>query len=135
MQPAANGAGIPPIKAYLNGTKVSKVFNFKTFLTKFFASIGSIAPTLPQGQEGNPIVIFYRSLFFARNIYGSFKKQYMRGGYGVTASLIHMGGMIGGGISQARNKTLGTELKVNKNFQNDRDRRDFIAMGMRRCSV
>lgn len=43
--------------------------------------------------------------------------------------MIHIGGMIGGGVSQSRSKTLGCDLPFLRKFRNDHDRRDFIATG------
>lgn len=43
--------------------------------------------------------------------------------------MIHIGGMIGAGVSQSRSKTMGCELPFLRKFRNDKDRRDFIATG------
>lgn len=43
--------------------------------------------------------------------------------------MIHIGGIIGGGVSQSKSKTLGCELHFLRKFHNDHDRRDYIAMG------
>jgi chloride channel 7 len=53
---------------------------------------------------------------------------------GPEGPIIHLGGIIGGGIAQSRSKTLGISLQLIKGFafkqwNNDRDRRDFIALG------
>jgi hypothetical protein len=48
--------------------------------------------------------------------------------------MIHIGGMVGGGVSQSYSKTLNFEFDFIKRFRNDRDRRDFIAMGTN-CAV
>ena len=48
---------------------------------------------------------------------------------GPEGPMIHMGAMIGGGISQPRSKTLNISLPWFQKFHTDRDRRDFIAMG------
>ena len=48
---------------------------------------------------------------------------------GPEGPMIHIGGMIGGGVSQSRSKTLGCELPYLRRFKNDHDRRDFITMG------
>eukprot|EP00455_Lapot_gusevi_P006098 TRINITY_DN12600_c0_g2_i3.p1 TRINITY_DN12600_c0_g2~~TRINITY_DN12600_c0_g2_i3.p1 ORF type:complete len:787 (-),score=196.47 TRINITY_DN12600_c0_g2_i3:47-2407(-) len=48
---------------------------------------------------------------------------------GPEGPMIHIGGMIGGGVSQSRSKTLGCELPFLKKFRNDHDRRDFISSG------
>lgn len=48
---------------------------------------------------------------------------------GYEGPMIHIGAMIGGGISQPRSKTLGFEMPCLKRFSSDKDRRDFIALG------
>lgn len=48
---------------------------------------------------------------------------------GPEGPMIHIGGMVGGGVSQSRSKTLGCELPVLRKFRNDHDRRDFISTG------
>ena len=48
---------------------------------------------------------------------------------GPEGPMIHMGAMVGGGISQPRSKTLNVSLPWFQKFHTDRDRRDFIAMG------
>lgn len=47
---------------------------------------------------------------------------------GPEGPMIHMGAMIGGGMSQSRSKTLGFRIPCTQRFHTDRDRRDFIAM-------
>jgi hypothetical protein len=96
LSPTANSSGIPQIKAYLNGSKIRKVFNLNTFLVKAVSCISAISTTMPVGPEG---------------------------------PMIHMGGMIGGGVSQSHSKTLNVEWTFLSRFRNDRDRRDFIAIG------
>ena len=48
---------------------------------------------------------------------------------GPEGPMIHMGAMVGGGISQPRSKTLNLSMPWFRKFHTDRDRRDFIAMG------
>jgi hypothetical protein len=53
VQPAANSSGIPAVKAYLNGSKVKKVFNLKTLITKILGAIFAVSTAMPVGPEGN----------------------------------------------------------------------------------
>ena len=48
---------------------------------------------------------------------------------GPEGPMIHMGAMVGGGVSQPRSKTLKITIPCTQRFHTDRDRRDFIAMG------
>eukprot|EP00762_Andalucia_godoyi_P005431 ANDGO_08420.mRNA.1 Chloride channel protein C len=94
--PAACGSGIPDVKAYLNGVRVHKAFNVKTFFGKVGGVILAVASSLPCGPEG---------------------------------PMIHIGGLIGGGVGQGSSKTLKFEIPMFKRFRNPRDRRDFISTG------
>lgn len=49
---------------------------------------------------------------------------------GPEGPMIHMGAMIGAGVSQMRSKTLGCGLPFMKRFRNLRDKRDFITAGV-----
>jgi len=49
---------------------------------------------------------------------------------GPEGPMIHMGAMIGAGVSQMRSKTLGCALPIMKRFRNLRDKRDFITAGV-----
>jgi chloride channel 7 len=48
---------------------------------------------------------------------------------GPEGPMIHIGGLIGGGVGQGSSKTLGVEVSAFKRFRNPRDRRDFISSG------
>ena len=48
---------------------------------------------------------------------------------GPEGPMIHMGAMVGGGVSQPRSKTLNVQMPWFQKFHTDKDRRDFIAMG------
>lgn len=48
--------------------------------------------------------------------------------------MIHMGGMVGAGLSQGRSATLGIDLPVFERFRNVKSRRDFITGGVA-CGV
>src|SRR4051812_36586578 len=43
--------------------------------------------------------------------------------------MIHIGAMVGGGVSQPRSKTLGCDIPYTAKFCTDKDRRDFISLG------
>lgn len=53
--PAAVGSGIPEVKAYLNGVRVSRFADPKLFLAKVFGTILSVSSGLAVGPEG-PLV-------------------------------------------------------------------------------
>lgn len=48
---------------------------------------------------------------------------------GPEGPMIHLGGMVGGGLGEMRSRTLGVSLPFFPRFQNSRDRRDFISCG------
>ena len=48
---------------------------------------------------------------------------------GPEGPMIHLGAMIGAGVSQMRSKTLGFETSWFSRFRNAKDRRDFISAG------
>ena len=48
---------------------------------------------------------------------------------GPEGPMIHLGAMMGGGVSQPRSKTMNLQLPWFQRFHTDRDRRDFIAIG------
>lgn len=50
--PVSAGSGIPLIKLYLNGVKVPSVVRIKTFITKAFGVITSVAGGMACGKEG-----------------------------------------------------------------------------------
>ncbi len=58
----------PHDQAYLNGSKIRKVFNLKTLVTKIIGCVSAVSTAMPVGPEG---------------------------------PMIHIGGMIGGGVSQS----------------------------------
>jgi chloride channel 7 len=43
--------------------------------------------------------------------------------------MIHIGAMVGGGVSQPRSKTIGVSIPFTAKFCTDKDRRDFISLG------
>lgn len=50
---------------------------------------------------------------------------------GPEGPIIHMGGLVGAGVSQGRSRTFGVELGgIFTRFRNVRDRRDFITAGV-----
>eukprot|EP00035_Acanthoeca_spectabilis_P023009 m.447121 g.447121 ORF g.447121 m.447121 type:complete len:875 (+) comp19472_c0_seq1:188-2812(+) len=53
---------------------------------------------------------------------------------GPEGPMIHMGGMVGAGLSQGRSATLGIDLPVFERFRNVKSRRDFITGGVA-CGV
>mmetsp|Transcript_36922 Transcript_36922/g.104189 ORF Transcript_36922/g.104189 Transcript_36922/m.104189 type:complete len:888 (-) Transcript_36922:149-2812(-) len=50
--PSAAGAGVAPVMAYLNGSFIPNLLNFKTFVTKFFGTICGCAANMAMGPEG-----------------------------------------------------------------------------------
>ncbi|XP_069762779.1 H(+)/Cl(-) exchange transporter 7 [Narcine bancroftii] len=52
VEPAAAGSGIPQIKCYLNGVKVSHVVRLKTLVVKVLGVIFSVVGGLAVGKEG-----------------------------------------------------------------------------------
>jgi H+/Cl- antiporter ClcA len=94
--PQAAGAGIAEVKGYLNGNRLPKAINVKTFFGKLFGTILNVAGSLPAGPEG---------------------------------PMIHIGAMVGGGVSQPRSKTMNCALPYTAKFCTDKDRRDFISVG------
>eukprot|EP01111_Echinosteliopsis_oligospora_P014756 TRINITY_DN5644_c0_g1_i1.p1 TRINITY_DN5644_c0_g1~~TRINITY_DN5644_c0_g1_i1.p1 ORF type:complete len:765 (-),score=173.89 TRINITY_DN5644_c0_g1_i1:120-2414(-) len=48
---------------------------------------------------------------------------------GPEGPLIHIGGMVGGGLGELRSRTLNFRIPLLPRFQNSRDRRDFISCG------
>lgn len=50
--PAAEGSGIPEVKAYLNGVRVRRFSSFNLFFVKIVGTILSIASSLAVGKEG-----------------------------------------------------------------------------------
>jgi chloride channel 7 len=53
---------------------------------------------------------------------------------GPEGPMIHMGGMIGAGVSQGRSATMGFEMGLFDDFRNVKDRRDFTTCGVA-CGV
>eukprot|EP00041_Stephanoeca_diplocostata_P021223 m.489642 g.489642 ORF g.489642 m.489642 type:complete len:885 (-) comp21770_c0_seq1:2817-5471(-) len=53
---------------------------------------------------------------------------------GPEGPMIHMGGMVGAGLSQGRSSTIGFETSMFDRFRNVKDRRDFITCGVA-CGV
>lgn len=96
LVPAASGSGIPDVKGYLNGIRLPKAINVKTFLVKVVSTVSHVSSSLPVGPEG---------------------------------PMIHIGAMIGGGVSQPRSKTIGVSIPFTEKFCTDKDRRDFISLG------
>lgn len=43
--------------------------------------------------------------------------------------MIHIGALVGNGVSQAQSKELQFQIPYMKHFRNDRDKRDFITSG------
>uniref|UniRef100_A0A061QZ88 Chloride channel protein n=1 Tax=Tetraselmis sp. GSL018 TaxID=582737 RepID=A0A061QZ88_9CHLO len=50
--PSAAGAGVAPVMAYLNGSFIPNLLNFKTLFTKFVGTICGCAANLAVGPEG-----------------------------------------------------------------------------------
>jgi chloride channel 7 len=50
--PAAEGSGIPDVKAYLNGVRVKRFSSFSLFFVKIVGTILSVASSLAVGKEG-----------------------------------------------------------------------------------
>lgn len=48
---------------------------------------------------------------------------------GAEGPMIHIGALVGNGVSQAQSKELGFQIPFIKHFRNDRDKRDFITSG------
>ncbi len=48
---------------------------------------------------------------------------------GPEGPMVHIGAMVGGGISGAKSSTLGFRIPIFQRLRNDRDQRDFIASG------
>ncbi|KAG5511693.1 hypothetical protein JKF63_07290 [Porcisia hertigi] len=48
---------------------------------------------------------------------------------GLEAPLIHLGAIIGAGVTQGRSRTLGFQTSLFQAFRNNKDRRDFITAG------
>lgn len=52
IAPVAAGSGIPVVKCYLNGVKISEVVRFKTYVTKLLGVVASVVGGLAVGKEG-----------------------------------------------------------------------------------
>lgn len=50
--PAAAGAGVAEVMAFLNGVRIPKVFSVRTLLVKFFSCAMAVGSGLPVGPEG-----------------------------------------------------------------------------------
>ena len=50
--PEAAGSGLPAVIAYLNGSRIRYIFNFRIALAKFVSVIFSVSSGLPVGPEG-----------------------------------------------------------------------------------
>ena len=50
--PEAVGSGLPAVIAYLNGSRIRYIFNFRIALAKFVSVIFSVSSGLPVGPEG-----------------------------------------------------------------------------------
>jgi H+/Cl- antiporter ClcA/predicted transcriptional regulator len=48
---------------------------------------------------------------------------------GAEAPLIHLGAIVGAGVTQGRSRTLGCQTNFFREFRNNRDKRDFITAG------
>lgn len=48
---------------------------------------------------------------------------------GIEAPLIHLGAIVGAGVSQGRSRSLGFQTSLFQAFRNNKDRRDFITAG------
>jgi chloride channel 7 len=48
---------------------------------------------------------------------------------GPEGPMVHIGSMLGAGLSAAKSRTLGIRLPTFESLRNDRDQRDFIASG------
>lgn len=52
VAPAASGAGVAEVMAYLNGCRIPRLFNIRTLLVKFFSCATAVGSGLPVGPEG-----------------------------------------------------------------------------------
>jgi len=52
IAPAAAGAGVAEVMAYLNGVHMPKIFNLKTLVVKFVSCAAAVGVGLPVGPEG-----------------------------------------------------------------------------------
>ncbi|EDV27121.1 uncharacterized protein TRIADDRAFT_54756 [Trichoplax adhaerens] len=97
FRPSAGGSGMPELIGFLNGSRIRKVFSFKTMIIKFLSCVCAVGSGLPIGPEG---------------------------------PMIHLGGLVGAGLSQLKSDTFKIKLPILEKFRNPKDRRDFINAGV-----
>jgi chloride channel 7 len=93
----------------------------------------------PAAGSGIPEVIAYlngamvRKVFNFKTVVAKFLSCAAAVGSGLPVGpegpMIHLGAMLGAGISQMRSDTLGFDLKFFARFRNSKDKRDFISAG------
>jgi len=102
VESAAAGSGIPEIKCRLNGIRMKRVLRIKTYFTKVFGVLFSVAGGLPVGKEG--------PMIHSGAILGSGVNQ-------LKSTTVGLDAISGRSHSKLRS------------FRNDIDKRDMIAAG------
>lgn len=74
-----------------------QIFNVRTLCVKFVSAVCAVASGLPVGPEGNSIAFTHCPLNMV-----------------FSGPMIHMGAIIGAGVSQFRSKTLGFDLGTDR---------------------
>lgn len=156
VQPSAASSGIPEVIAYLNGTHQRKIFNVRTLTIKVCVPTPSIAPPpspptdvyAPAGLCRQPQARDVRTLAPPSSHASlrpaeppparcrpcrQFISCFLAVGSGLPVGpegpMIHMGAMIGRGVSQMRSRTIGINLPMFRHFRNNKDARDFLTAG------
>ena len=109
-------------------------------ITFAFAAAAVVIGIQPAAaSSGIPEVIAYlngthqRKIFNVKTLVIKFISCFLAVGSGLPVGpegpMIHMGAMVGRGVSQMRSRTLGCAMPVFKHFRNNKDARDFLSAG------
>lgn len=107
FRPSAGGSGIPELIAFLNGTSIRHIYNVRTLLAKFiscaFAVSSGKTRLLTPVWLLKPVTPCYRYIL-------DIKWQFSGLFAGPEGPMIHIGALVGAGLSQFKSDSIGINI-------------------------